>query len=81
MLSRILGKFCFENLSTSFTSKLNVQVFNEAVKLALKAKEEPEDVVMAEIMRLLQEDDNAGARTGDFNKTGDSNLDTTAGSH
>ena len=49
-------------------------MFNEAVKLALKAKEEPEDVVMAEIMRLLQEDDNAGAQTGD------SNLETSAGS-
>jgi len=34
-----------------------VKVFSEAVKLAIKCKEEPADEVMAEIMRLLAEDD------------------------
>jgi len=33
-----------------------VRVFNEAVKLAIKNKEEPTDEVMAEIMALLQDD-------------------------
>lgn len=33
-----------------------VRVFNEAIKLAIKSKEEPADEVMAEIMALLQDD-------------------------
>merc|ERR1711879_829871 len=33
-----------------------VRVFNEAIKLAIKCKEEPQDEVMAEIMALLQDD-------------------------
>merc|ERR1719183_1274668 len=37
-----------------------VKVFNEVVKLAIKCKEEPEDEVMSEIMRLLQEEDEVG---------------------
>jgi len=35
-----------------------VRVFKEAVKLAIKNKEEPQDEVMDEIWRLLREDDN-----------------------
>jgi len=34
-----------------------VRVFNEAIKLAIKNKEEPPDEVMAEIMNLLRDDD------------------------
>lgn len=34
-----------------------VRVFNEAVKLAIKNKEEPADEVMAEIMALLRDDE------------------------
>jgi len=37
-----------------------VRVFEEAINLAIKNKEEPEDEVMAEIYRLLKEDDNHG---------------------
>jgi len=36
-----------------------VRVFNEAVKLAIKNKEEPTDEVMAEIMALLRDDESS----------------------
>jgi Rab-like protein 2 len=37
-----------------------VRVFQDAIHLAIKNKEEPEDEVMAEIWNLLKDDDNAG---------------------
>jgi Rab-like protein 2 len=37
-----------------------VRVFNEAIQLAIKSKEEPADEVMAEMMRLLHDDDMFG---------------------
>jgi Rab-like protein 2 len=43
-----------------------VKVFNEAVNLAIKNKEEPADEVMAEIMRLLAEEDNDVAASDAF---------------
>merc|ERR1711988_1966628 len=42
-----------------------VRVFNEAIKLAIKNKEEPADEVMAEIWNLLQ-DDEASGTNADF---------------
>eukprot|EP00928_Gymnodinium_smaydae_P079669 TRINITY_DN63537_c0_g1_i1.p1 TRINITY_DN63537_c0_g1~~TRINITY_DN63537_c0_g1_i1.p1 ORF type:complete len:225 (+),score=46.56 TRINITY_DN63537_c0_g1_i1:66-740(+) len=41
-----------------------VRAFNEAIKLAIKSKEEPADEVMAEIMALLRDDDCAGGLSG-----------------
>lgn len=43
-----------------------VRVFNEAIKLAIKNKEEPADEVMAEMMRLLQDDDTVCGKSGSF---------------
>eukprot|EP00929_Paragymnodinium_shiwhaense_P099989 TRINITY_DN6196_c0_g1_i1.p1 TRINITY_DN6196_c0_g1~~TRINITY_DN6196_c0_g1_i1.p1 ORF type:complete len:218 (-),score=64.83 TRINITY_DN6196_c0_g1_i1:463-1116(-) len=44
-----------------------VRVFNEAIKLAIKNKEEPADEVMAEIWNLLQEEEGANAgKSGSF---------------
>eukprot|EP00928_Gymnodinium_smaydae_P063341 TRINITY_DN4695_c1_g3_i1.p1 TRINITY_DN4695_c1_g3~~TRINITY_DN4695_c1_g3_i1.p1 ORF type:complete len:228 (+),score=58.88 TRINITY_DN4695_c1_g3_i1:81-764(+) len=41
-----------------------VRVFQEAIKLAIKSKEEPADEVMAEIMNLLRDDDSSEACGG-----------------
>jgi len=41
-----------------------VRIFNEAIKLAIKNKEEPADEVMAEIWNLLQEDESVTGGKG-----------------
>merc|ERR1719331_1682507 len=41
-----------------------VRVVKEAVKLAIKNKEEPADEVMAEIMNLLRDEDNSSSKAG-----------------
>mmetsp|Transcript_54454 Transcript_54454/g.151720 ORF Transcript_54454/g.151720 Transcript_54454/m.151720 type:complete len:227 (-) Transcript_54454:148-828(-) len=54
-----------------------VKVYNEAIKLAIKNKEEPPDEVMAEIMALLQDDDNKPEQAADGTLSGCSTRSAT----
>jgi len=55
-----------------------VRVIKEAIKLAIKNKEEPADEVMAEIWALLKDDDSAGKASADYDDALPSSRASTA---
>merc|ERR1712100_168256 len=55
-----------------------VRVIKEAIKLAIKNKEDPADEVMAEIWALLKDDDSAGKAAADYDDAMPSSRASTA---
>merc|ERR1719375_1781195 len=55
-----------------------VRVIKEAIKLAIKNKEEPADEVMAEIWNLLREEESAGKAAADYDDALPSSRASTA---